>query len=221
MKRTVPAILFVAAIILSTRVPFVHSQATDSQIALLDRAGKAVTSIVDGNQVQLQVKISLAVDRDTKILFLSPDIPKPIAECLIPSGKDSCETPRFASLGWYWDPDGNATPQRPISASLDGSQPLGSLSVSVRPRPVIMVHGFNADYKTWTAYLGPEGFLASLGLKGFAVGDGQVPGDMQTGSLSEPFKRTNTIAQNAAILGEYIDHVQQATGAEKVDLLVH
>ncbi|NJC97905.1 MAG: hypothetical protein FIB03_16475 [Anaerolineae bacterium] len=58
-------------------------------------------------------------------------------------------------------------------------------------------------------------------MQGFAVGDGQVPGVMDTGSLSDPFKRTNSIAQNAVILGEYIDNVQKVTGAEKVDLLVH
>jgi len=58
-------------------------------------------------------------------------------------------------------------------------------------------------------------------LQGFAVGDGQVPGVMKTGSVADPLGRTNSIAQNAAILGEYIDRVQEATGAEKVDLLVH
>ncbi len=118
-------------------------------------------------------------------------------------------------------PDGNATPERTINALENGNDPVGSLNVSVSPRPVVMVHGFNAGYKTWSAYLGPQGYLAELGLEGFAVGDGQVPGVMQTGSLSEPFKRTHTMAQNAVILGEYIDRVQKATGAEKVDLLVH
>ena len=93
--------------------------------------------------------------------------------------------------------------------------------MSVIPRPVVMVHGFNADYTTWTTYLGSNGYLAELGLQGYAVGDGQFPGVMETGSLKDPFKRTNTIAQNAVILGEYIDSVQKATGAEKVDLLVH
>ena len=130
-------------------------------------------------------------------------------------------TPPFNALGWYWDPDGRATPERMIMALVNGTQTLGSLTVSVSPRPVVMVHGFNSDYTAWTAYLGSGGYLAELGLHGYAVGDGQVPGVMQTGSLTAPFKRTNTIAQNAVILGEYIDHVQEATGAEKVDLLVH
>jgi hypothetical protein len=53
------------------------------------------------------------------------------------------------------------------------------------------------------------------------VGDGQVPGVMNTGSVTDPAGRTNSIAQNAATLGEYIVHVQETTGAEKVDLLVH
>jgi pimeloyl-ACP methyl ester carboxylesterase len=84
-----------------------------------------------------------------------------------------------------------------------------------------MVHGFNADFHTWDNYLGPQGYLASLGLRGFAVGDGQVDGVMNTGSLSDPAAHTNSIAQNARILKEYIGNVRRITGAEKVDLLVH
>ena len=95
------------------------------------------------------------------------------------------------------------------------------MNVSVVPRPVVMVHGFNADYHTWDNYLGPQGYLATLGLQGYAVGDGQVAGVMNTGSLSNPTTRTNTIAENAAILSDYIANVQKATGANKVDLLVH
>jgi len=70
-------------------------------------------------------------------------------------------------------------------------------------------------------YLGSQGYLATIGLHGYAVGDEQVQGVMKTGSLSDPAARTNTIAENAVILGQYIDNVQSATGAEKVDLVVH
>jgi pimeloyl-ACP methyl ester carboxylesterase len=84
-----------------------------------------------------------------------------------------------------------------------------------------MVHGYNSNFHTWDNYLGSQGFLSTLGLKGFAVGDGQVNGVLNTGSLSDPAARTNSITQNAAILKGYIDDVQQVTGAEKVDLLVH
>ncbi len=221
MKRIFHAFLFFALAMAFIQVQPVQSQSDTSQITLLDRNGKATASIVDGNRVQLRIKLNATSKLETKITFLTPKVTKPLAECTVPAHADSCETPPFYAVGWYWDADGSAAPERMIMASMNGTRALGSLRVSVAPRPVVMVHGFNADYTTWTTYLGPQGYLAELGLHGFAVGDGQVPGVMQTGSLSEPFKRTNTIAQNAVILGEYIDHVQEATGAEKVDLLVH
>ncbi len=64
-------------------------------------------------------------------------------------------------------------------------------------------------------------FLAPLGLQGFAVGDGQVPGALNTGVITNPPGRTNTLAQNAEILGQYINGVKRKTGAEMVDLVVH
>jgi pimeloyl-ACP methyl ester carboxylesterase len=221
MRRIFYALLFLAIAIALTRVHDVRGQTNTPKVTLVDRTGKAVTSIVDGNRVQLRLELGAAVIEEEKISFSSPDLRKPIAECIVQPGADSCETSLFHALGWYWGIDGRAVPERTISASMNGTKSLGSLSVSVKPRPVVMVHGFIANSKTWTAYLGPQGYLAEMGLQGFAVGDGQFRGVMDTGSLSEPFKRTNTIAQNAVILGEYIDHVQQATGAEKVDLLVH
>jgi pimeloyl-ACP methyl ester carboxylesterase len=44
---------------------------------------------------------------------------------------------------------------------------------------------------------------------------------MNTGRLDQPTGRTNTIAENAAILGQYIEAVKKKTGAQKVDLLGH
>jgi len=219
MKRMFPVLLLFIVTFAQARI--VHGQASTPQISLLDRNGKTVTSIVDGNRVQLRIKLTAAVSAETKIDFIFSDVTKLLADCSIKAGSDSCDTPPFYALGWYWNSDGVAMPQRTINASVNGIQTDGSLTVSVSPRPVVMVHGFNADYTTWTTYLGSQGYLAELGLHGYAVGDGQFPGVMETGSLSDPFKRTNTIAQNAVILGEYIDHVQQATGADKVDLLVH
>ena len=221
MKRLVSALLLSLVTFALIQADPVHGQSGTPQISLLDRNGKVVNSIVDGNQVRLKIQLDTNASADTKIDFTTPTVDKPIAECVIRSGSDKCETPPFYALGWYWDPDGSPTPERTVKASVNGMQAEVSLTVSVIPRPVVMVHGFNADYTTWTTYLGPSGYLAELGLRGFAVGDGQVDGRMETGSLSDPFKRTNTIAQNAVILGEYIDNVQQVTGAEKVDLLVH
>jgi len=48
-----------------------------------------------------------------------------------------------------------------------------------------------------------------------------VAGVMNMGKKSAPLARTYTIAQNAEALDEYIRNVQQTTGTEQVDLLVH
>jgi pimeloyl-ACP methyl ester carboxylesterase len=221
VRRIVPALLFLCILIPITGIQQARSQADEAQVILLDRTGQPVTSIVDGNQVQLGIKLPAVENSATDIDFGSPDLLEPLASCTIQAGTDGCETLPFAALGWYWSPDGSATPQRTVIASATEGQQIGSLSISVAPRPVVMVHGFNANYTTWTTYLAPGGYLTELGLEGFAVGDGQAPGVMETGSLKDPFKRTKTIAQNAGILGAYIDHVQDMTGAEKVDLLVH
>ncbi|MDQ4076147.1 MAG: alpha/beta fold hydrolase [Chloroflexota bacterium] len=88
-------------------------------------------------------------------------------------------------------------------------------------RPVVLVHGFGASSDAWHAYLGPDGYLATVGLEGYAVGDGQVEGTLNTGSLTNPLQRTNTIEENARILGDYISNVKRNTGAEQVDLVAH
>ncbi|RPJ26516.1 MAG: alpha/beta fold hydrolase, partial [Chloroflexi bacterium] len=221
MKKIFTVFLLLSVLIAWVEVSNARSQTSAAQIVLLDRTGRETTSMVDGNRVQLRMEWPGAVDAETKIEFISPGLTKPLAECVIRAGEDACETPPFPALGWYWNLDGSATPQRTITTTMQAVGSVGGLTVSVAPRPVVMVHGFNSSYKAWATYLGPQGYLAELGLQGFAVGDGQVPGVMNTGSATEPFQRTNTVAQNAAILGEYIDHVQEATGAEKVDLLVH
>jgi pimeloyl-ACP methyl ester carboxylesterase len=220
MKRIFHAFPLFFILLLLTRGQAAYSQSEKAQVSLLNRTDEAVTSIVDGNQVRLRLQLGTPENAETKITFSFPDLTNPIAECTVHAGEEACETSLFHALGWYWDLDGNATPERTITASASGTV-IGSLNVSVSPRPVVMVHGFNASYKTWTAYLGQQGFLTELGLRGFAVGDGQVPGVMETGSILDPLKPTNTIAQNAVILAGYIDQVQEVTGAEKVDLLVH
>ncbi len=173
---------------------------------------------MDGNTIQLRISL---VSQAGPVDFYLRGLPAPVASCAVKSGEKSCATSPFSASGWYWNPDGVAQPNRVLSASSSGETLKGELSVEVRPRPVVMAHGFASSWETWGKYLGPQGFLASLGLQGFAVGDGQAPGVMNTGSFENLPERTNSIGQNAAILGEYIKGVQAKTGAEKVDLVVH
>jgi pimeloyl-ACP methyl ester carboxylesterase len=198
-----------------------HSQSTGVLITLLDKIGQPTTSLIDGDTISLKIEFPDPVTAEIQVDFLLTGLDDLVADCHIPAGGRSCESASFSALGWYWHPDGTPAPQQSLSARLNGQQASASQTVSVTPRPVVMVHGFNADFHTWDNYLGPDGYLASLGLQGFAVGDGQVEGVLNTGSLADPTARTNTIAQNAAILKSYVDNVQRLTGAEKVDLLVH
>jgi pimeloyl-ACP methyl ester carboxylesterase len=45
-----------------------------------------------------------------------------------------------------------------VRATLDLTPAYGQESITVRPKPVVLVHGLNADASTWAAY---PGFLAS------------------------------------------------------------
>ena len=91
----------------------------------------------------------------------------------------------------------------------------------MKSRPVILVHGFSSSAAAWEPYLREDGFLASVGLEGFAVGDGQANGVMNTGNFLLPALQTKTIAENALELANYISGVKVLTGAEQVDLVVH
>ncbi|MBN1453427.1 MAG: hypothetical protein JW963_20595 [Anaerolineales bacterium] len=199
----------------------VHGQTLEAKISVLDGDNQPITSLIDGNLTTLNIELAHSVNVNSQVDFLLSGLDAPVASCTVKSGQRDCRSASFPALGWYWDNEGKAYPQRDLYARINGQQLPASLRLEITPRPVVMVHGFNADFHTWDNYLGPQGYLAALGLHGFAVGDGQVEGVLNTGSLSNPAARTNTIAENAVILGRYIKNVQRATGAEKVDLLVH
>ena len=198
-----------------------YSQTMGAQVILLDRLGQPTNSLTDGDIISLKIQFPDPLSVDTKIEFLLTGEELPLADCHIQVGDRSCESPPFPTLGWYWNQDGMPVPDRVVSTFVNGQQIEVSVNLTVNPRPVVLVHGFNSDFHAWDKYLGSQSFLSSLGLQGYAVGDGQVEGVLNTGSLSDPTARTHTLAENAAILGEYIDNVQKLTGAEKVDLLVH
>ncbi|RPI31096.1 MAG: alpha/beta fold hydrolase [Chloroflexota bacterium] len=194
---------------------------TRAEILLLDRNHSAVTRIVDGDTVQVKASLPMKVSQDTQVNLYLDSLPEPLPGCVIPANQLSCETEPFIALGWYWNPDGTPALERRLQADISGEVIASSPSVQVAARPVIMVHGFSSTWEAWANYLGPDGYLAEFGVQGFAVGDGQVEGTMNTGRIDDPTGRTNTIAENAAIVGDYIQRVKQLTGAQQVDLMAH
>ncbi len=219
MQKLIGSIVL-SAFLISNIIP-VHAQTSEVSIRLLDRQGKDTTGIIDGNSVQLSVKLPAAVIVSTDATFFLEGVDKAVAACTLAATADSCASTSFPALGWYWNADGATQPDRTIRVKIGTQDFAGTLQITVRPRPVVMVHGFLSNWETWNSYLGDKGYLASIGVQGFAIGDGQAPGLLNTGSPDNPAGRTNTIGQNAEILGQYIAAVQQKTGAEKVDLLVH
>jgi pimeloyl-ACP methyl ester carboxylesterase len=197
-----------------------HTALAQSTAALtiLNRDGAPVDAITDGDRIQLRLSLPATLTDSAQVQFLLED--SIVATCVIPAGAAECATDPFLSLGWHWTASGAAMPERTLRATT-GGQEAAVVTLPVAARPVVMVHGFVSTWEAWTTYLGPQGYLALAGIPGYAVGDGQVPGALNTGSLDDPAGRTNTIHQNAEVVGQYIAAVKKATGAEMVDLLAH
>ena len=214
LAALIPGILFVGGF--ST-----PAQINSATITLLDRTGRASAQITDGDTVQIQLTLPQKVATETQIDFFLNGDPS-VGSCVITVNTDACATEKFSAFGWYWDAQGNPQNTVHLRAGSPGGENIARSDVIlVRPRPVVLVHGFISNPETWVPYLGEDGFLASIGLPGFAVGDGQVPGKLNTGEILDPAGRTNTLAQNAGLLGQYINGVKQRTGAQMVDLVVH
>jgi len=212
MKRIITFLLILVALALPG---FAVSGQAAPGVSVLDRAGQVQSRITDGDGIQLRAVLPAKAAESTLVEFFVTGFDPAVAACTVKSGEDTCLSDLFPALGWYW------LPEQRVSAQVNGQPLPGEAILDVAPRPVVMVHGFISSWETWQNYLAPDGYLAVVGLQGFAVGDGQFPGVLNTGSPNNPEGRTNSIAQNAAILGEYIAAVQKKTGAEQVDLLVH
>jgi len=196
-----------------------------AQVSILKRDGTPTSKITDGDSVILRVELPEKAAEAMTVVFGLDDPAAGITRCKIPQGSSRCDTDLVSTLGWHWS-GGAPVENRSVYASTADSSPSGgevldSISLQVAARPVVMVHGFVSSWDAWKNYLGPDGYLASTGVPGFAVGDGQVDGVLNTGDIKNPAGRTNTLAQNAAILGEYIRNVKKLTGAEQVDLVAH
>lgn len=184
-------------------------------VGVVGRDGTEKTKITDGDAIRLRAVLPALADETTPVSFFLEGLDAPLTSCAVSAGADSCLSEPVATLGWFW------LPGHHLSATVRGQPLPGRLLLEVAPRPVVMVHGFLSNWETWQAYLGKDGYLAEMGLSGFAVGDGQAPGVLNTGSPANPAGKTNSIAQNALILRDYVRAVQEQTGAEQVDLLVH
>jgi pimeloyl-ACP methyl ester carboxylesterase len=207
-------------LLLCTGTPSLASHPLYAQqplLSVLTPDGATISHIADGDTVKLRLQLSRPTAQAASIEFLLAGNATPIAACVIAAGDSHCETAELTTLGWYWDDGGTPLPTR----LLQTSDQSAAMPITIAPRPVVFVHGFGATWEAWQFYLGENGYLARVGIRGYAVGDGQADGRMNTGNLLEPALPTNTIAENAAIVGQYIEQVKAETGASYVDLVAH
>ncbi|MFA9269710.1 MAG: esterase/lipase family protein [Baekduiaceae bacterium] len=114
-----------------------------------------------------------------------------------------------------WDSSGYAWEDGPKQATLEHEiaflTPYGSAQklLRVRPKPVIMVHGWNSDASTWSPY---PGFLK-------AHSDSWV--SHAVGSMNTDPEGTNSIFQNADALARELRLVRESEDADKVDIVAH
>ncbi|CAG0991425.1 partial Lipase EstA, partial [Anaerolineae bacterium] len=190
-------------------------------LAVLDRNGAVISKLTDGDSIKLQIKIANPADQPLSVSFSTTPDNQSVAECTVAKGSDTCQTELFASLGWYWSKIGQPQKSRTIRANSTALAISASADVEVASRPVVFAHGFGSAADAWTEYTHANGYLAPMGVRGFAVGDGQVAGKLNLGSLANPTGKTETLLSNAEILRDYIANVKKATGAQMVDLVSH
>ncbi|WP_169805995.1 esterase/lipase family protein [Azohydromonas lata] len=180
--------------------------------------GAPAVAVVDGNPLRLRAALDQPAPRTLSVTF-GLDDGRTLATCTVPRAARGCTTAPLSTLDWFWSGAGDAQPQRRLWAEAGGERAAASLAVT--PRPVVLVHGFMSDHGTWAAYTAADGFLSRAGLHGWAVGDGQAEGSLDTGALSRLRSATKTLPENAAALQRYIAGVKRRTGAQLVDVVAH
>ncbi len=200
------------------------------------------TGTTDGNPVRVRSVIANRAETplDADVWFRDAETNQllPAASGIIPStfpAGDTVEVPyRWDTRGYAWNDDGTApkpNSDRLVRVVLRDEQGeeihARQEEVQVLPRPVVMAHGLWSSAALWETY--KTDFLpgAHPGWidRGFAVGDTEGWGTMNTGSLpgsnAESMLEDVTIAENAARMGAYIENVRARTGAHHVDLVAH
>ena len=150
--------------------------ASPATVEVLNGQSARIDSLVDGDAVKLKITLEKAVELAYVASFKFADDERQIDKCIIAPGAQSCETKVAPAWGWYWGKDGKGQAEREIRAE-SGDQGLsevmnfsGTVKLRVSARPVVFVHGLASNAAGWAGYTKQDGYLAAMGLRGFAVG---------------------------------------------------
>lgn len=188
------------------------------ELPLVEADGTAIYTY-DGNLLTITANIESASpltfplrvtveDVTTGEVITSLDLP-------VPSGLQETAILTWDTFDSAWRADGTPVGARDIVVKLldEAGEALDSaaFNLTVRPRPVILVHGWNSTEGMWSNYVG---YLSS-------VADGwlALPADnLSTGGGGRPF---HDAKWNADKLAEYIDGQRAALEAAHVDVVGH
>jgi uncharacterized membrane protein len=138
-------------------------------------------------------------------------------------GEERDVTLELDTTGGAWDADGNPRTEHVIHVQASLGHTIYSTrgrALEVRPRPVILVHGAFGSPQEWDGF---EAMMhdANPDWKGYAVGDGTVPGVLRTGSYTSLASGVDTLDENAQALADYVDGIRDREDARYVDLVTH
>lgn len=142
----------------------------------------------------------------------------------VPPGEQREVQLKWDSSGYAWFDDGRPRLMQRIKAEVeDKGKKVDDMTrnLKVAPKPLVLVHGLWSNWRAWEPWQNILTTSHSFDWKAFPVGEKPEHGRMNTGEEMGNFGPTNTIAQNAAELGNYVDYAQRDRNAWHVDLVAH
>jgi triacylglycerol esterase/lipase EstA (alpha/beta hydrolase family) len=176
------------------------------------------TGTFDGNEVRISATVHNATGKDItapvrfRDLTTQRDLPaatggqQPAGEVTFPANADTQVVLDWDTEGFAWYAPHTSDPHK-----ISVLTPYGGAreDLRVRPKPVLLVHGYNSDATTWDGY--PDLFKGRR--------DDWLA-QAVSGMNTNP-DEGNTLLGNAQILGHAIAKLRDDQDAEHVDLVVH
>ncbi|WP_353828128.1 alpha/beta fold hydrolase [Agromyces sp. SYSU T0242] len=182
--------------------------------------------VIDGNVLRLTALVDNPGDADEVTIEIRDETDGTV---IVPPTVRTAEPgPNEYEFGWdtedrAWADDGTPATDPMLRLTLRTGAGLvdeATMTFPVVPKPVVLVHGWNSSAAGWAGYA--DNFTARHpDWKAFAVGDGQYPGVMDTGSIIDPMRRGKTLVGNSRELATYVEAVRDDLEAQQVDLVAH
>lgn len=179
----------------------------------------------EGNVVRLTARVDNPSEESTAVISIrettqDQTIAAPIRVAVAP-GENEYQW-ELDTEGFTWDDRGERAKALDLRLVVDiyGHNLADEQTLPVKPRPVALVHGWNSNAGAW------RGYADTLRSKDadweiHAVGDGAFEGEMETGSIANPFDRGLGLVDNAKQLDTYIESMRDELDAQRVDLVSH